>query len=328
MFERIEPQFAHGSGLKEGGGFHLPATPEKRYVGERLIDGTCEVRVETPPANRGGQPIGEPLPLCTEIRAHSPTGFAWGYGGSGPAQLALALLVDALGDRESAERHYQAFKWAYVSHWTRCWTITAREIRDFVATREMGSSRDEDQLAYTLILQNGQRSDRKNRRLKLCSISSSIYSPDELPQATTNTIFPRFALQVSLHRLRIALLESLVRRGFSKSQFFRPPIRWASWLLTGLCGSPPHPRGTLDSHTSQRISDRKKREASLPNATGKPKPRFRFASLRVHCRGRSTRLRLTRRLPQPGISTTSHRRFAYVRRCALDTSVLFRTSLQ
>ena len=27
---------------------------------------------------------------------HSPTGFEWGYGGSGPAQLALALASDAL----------------------------------------------------------------------------------------------------------------------------------------------------------------------------------------------------------------------------------------
>jgi hypothetical protein len=38
-----------------------------------------------------------PLPLCLEIINHSPDGFEWGYGGSGPAQLALALCVDALG---------------------------------------------------------------------------------------------------------------------------------------------------------------------------------------------------------------------------------------
>ncbi|MCK4554525.1 hypothetical protein KAU19_06245, partial [Candidatus Parcubacteria bacterium] len=25
---------------------------------------------------------------------HSPDGFAWGYGGSGPAQLALAILIE------------------------------------------------------------------------------------------------------------------------------------------------------------------------------------------------------------------------------------------
>jgi len=28
-------------------------------------------------------------------RNHSPTGFNWGYIGSGPSQLALALLLDA-----------------------------------------------------------------------------------------------------------------------------------------------------------------------------------------------------------------------------------------
>lgn len=83
----------------------------------------------------------ESLPLHIEIRAHSPTGFSWGYGGSGPAQLALALLTDALGEPELAERHYQAFKWAYVSRWTEFWTTTAPEIRDFVTTLEMGEQR-------------------------------------------------------------------------------------------------------------------------------------------------------------------------------------------
>jgi len=32
------------------------------------------------------------------ISKHSPTGFAWGYAGSGPAELARCLLIDALGD--------------------------------------------------------------------------------------------------------------------------------------------------------------------------------------------------------------------------------------
>lgn len=32
------------------------------------------------------------------IAWHSPSGMTWGYGGSGPADLALSLLVDALGD--------------------------------------------------------------------------------------------------------------------------------------------------------------------------------------------------------------------------------------
>jgi hypothetical protein len=137
MFQRTEPRFAPGNALKEGGGLLLPATPEKCYVGQRLADGTCEVWVETP-RKRGEQPIRKPLPLHSEIRAHSPTGFSWGYGGSGPAQLALALLTDALADKEQALRHYQTFKWAYVSHWMQSWTITAREVRNFAASQEVG----------------------------------------------------------------------------------------------------------------------------------------------------------------------------------------------
>lgn len=41
---------------------------------------------------------------------HSPTGFEWGYGGSGPAQLALAILADATGDDEVAVRLHQQYK--------------------------------------------------------------------------------------------------------------------------------------------------------------------------------------------------------------------------
>jgi hypothetical protein len=36
-----------------------------------------------------------PLPHLVK---HSPTGFSWGYGGSGPADLARCLLINALGD--------------------------------------------------------------------------------------------------------------------------------------------------------------------------------------------------------------------------------------
>ena len=52
-----------------------------------------------------------PLPLRLDLDNHSPDGFAWGYGGSGPAQLALALLADALGDDAEALRLHMRFKW-------------------------------------------------------------------------------------------------------------------------------------------------------------------------------------------------------------------------
>ena len=48
------------------------------------------------------------------VRNHSPTRPAWGYGGSGPAQLALAILL-ALTDEATAERFYQRFKWDVIA---------------------------------------------------------------------------------------------------------------------------------------------------------------------------------------------------------------------
>lgn len=49
-----------------------------------------------------------------KIVNHSPDGFAWGYGGSGPSQLALAILL-CYTSKESATRLYQNFKWDVVA---------------------------------------------------------------------------------------------------------------------------------------------------------------------------------------------------------------------
>src|ERR1700733_13756143 len=49
-----------------------------------------------------------------DLRSHSPTGFEWGYGGSGPAQLALALAADVLGDDEKAQDLYQQLKFKVI----------------------------------------------------------------------------------------------------------------------------------------------------------------------------------------------------------------------
>jgi len=56
----------------------------------------------------------QPLPPRNDLCDHSPTGFAWGYGGSGPAQLALAILADVYDD-EFALANYQQFKWDVVA---------------------------------------------------------------------------------------------------------------------------------------------------------------------------------------------------------------------
>jgi Family of unknown function (DUF6166) len=55
-----------------------------------------------------------PLKLRLDLRNHSPTGFGWGYAGSGPAQLALAILADCVGD-ERALANYMAFKFRVIA---------------------------------------------------------------------------------------------------------------------------------------------------------------------------------------------------------------------
>ncbi len=66
---------------------------------------------------------------------HSPTGFEWGYGGSGPAQLALAILADHLGNDEQAFNLHHRFKWVVIAELPkRCWTLTSHDIDQAVQT--------------------------------------------------------------------------------------------------------------------------------------------------------------------------------------------------
>jgi len=48
------------------------------------------------------------------ITRHSPDGFEWGYGGSGPADFALNILSIFIG-QEDAERYYQEFKFEIIA---------------------------------------------------------------------------------------------------------------------------------------------------------------------------------------------------------------------
>ena len=75
----------------------------KRYVGERTPNGCTVTAID----EEGGK---EPLAPRYDLKNHSPTGFEFGYTGSGPAQLSLALLADALADDDRAQAIYQDFK--------------------------------------------------------------------------------------------------------------------------------------------------------------------------------------------------------------------------
>ena len=73
---------------------------------------------------------GRPLNPRLDLWNHSPSGFEWGYGGSGPAQLALALLADHLGDDDKAIKLHQDFKSNVVAELPyRGWTLGSEQIQ-------------------------------------------------------------------------------------------------------------------------------------------------------------------------------------------------------
>lgn len=73
--------------------------------GERDADGTARVYVDDELLAPGSALWH--TSLC--LRGHSPTGPNWGYHGSGPAQLAIVILL-AVTDTEEAQRFYPLFR--------------------------------------------------------------------------------------------------------------------------------------------------------------------------------------------------------------------------
>lgn len=77
---------------------------------------------------------GRNLPLRLDLRNHSPTGFEWGYFGSGCAQLALAILCDYLKNDARAAELYQLFKADFVAKLDRetDWLLSKERIDEFL----------------------------------------------------------------------------------------------------------------------------------------------------------------------------------------------------
>ena len=97
----------------------------KVYHGERLGEQTTadDVSVKVSDGDRS-----YPLDSALNIRNHSPTGMNWGYWGSGPAQLALAILVDCVG-KDIALNHCSEFMRQRVGDFKSEWSITEIEIK-------------------------------------------------------------------------------------------------------------------------------------------------------------------------------------------------------
>lgn len=71
-------------------------------------------------------------PRLDEVN-HSPDGFQWGYGGSGPAQLAYAMLRE-LYNEETTLDHYQDFKSEVISQLEGDWVLDEDRVREHVGS--------------------------------------------------------------------------------------------------------------------------------------------------------------------------------------------------
>jgi hypothetical protein len=96
------------------------------YTGKIINNGDIQ-DIDRVVTNSEGKALD--LEASLKVANHSPTGFCWGYCGSGPAQLALAILLDHFnGDHESALALHQDFKFKVISRLPMD--------RDFVLTDE------------------------------------------------------------------------------------------------------------------------------------------------------------------------------------------------
>lgn len=106
----------------------MPRTA-KTYVGTRNARGDVRIRVvDIDGRTRDLEPR-------TDLFNHSPTGFEFGYAGSGPAQLALAILADVLHDDRKAVEWHQRFKFDRISPLPRDepWSMSEGEVREWLA---------------------------------------------------------------------------------------------------------------------------------------------------------------------------------------------------
>lgn len=99
----------------------------RTYIADRRRFGTTVLAVEEFEGRRHEKPL-------KHFARHSPAGFEWGYPGSGPADLALALCADAMGAIEPAFAVYQDFKWQVVALLPFSgWTIEQQAVLDVIA---------------------------------------------------------------------------------------------------------------------------------------------------------------------------------------------------
>ena len=65
-----------------------------------------------------------PLPLRLDIVNHSRTGFGWGYSGSAPTPLPVAILADWMSCDHAALALHQTFKAAGIAGLEKHWSLS------------------------------------------------------------------------------------------------------------------------------------------------------------------------------------------------------------
>lgn len=135
----------------------------KLYIGKRTPNG-FEVSVIIDEDTRRVRK--RPL---RHIPFHSPSGFEWGHQGSGPADLALAILIDYLREhpprkgwlagekfaRWSADsqafKHHQYFKRAFIATFGDEWKLSGMQIDAWLNDRKENKDgkRDEGNVNYS-----------------------------------------------------------------------------------------------------------------------------------------------------------------------------------
>jgi hypothetical protein len=88
----------------------------KTYEGKRTIDGLV-VTVD-----------GQKLTEHYEVKRFTKFGFEWTYEGESPRQLALAILVDFLGENTRAIRLSEPFMKEIVANLDNDWRLTGADV--------------------------------------------------------------------------------------------------------------------------------------------------------------------------------------------------------
>lgn len=133
---------------------NLPSDPmrpvpgsEKWFVGHRTESG-CRVLVWDGSRHR-------PLSPMLSLLRKSPTGFEWGYGGSGPAQLSFAILWSVYQDEDFCLSTYQEFKYHVISRLEkRAWTISESEVKSWMDRMIRSRHEDEQSILFKSVMED------------------------------------------------------------------------------------------------------------------------------------------------------------------------------